>query len=73
MSETDPMSVHHDVWFFDCVNRKWLPSPSPGIGLGIAEDDAQDPNLVPAARYAHLSAVSRGKLVVSGGQHSDNS
>jgi hypothetical protein len=29
--------------------------------------------MLPSARYAHLSAVSRGKLVVSGGQHADNS
>jgi hypothetical protein len=59
------MSVHDDIWFFDCINRQWIPQPQPDLGL-------QDPSLLPSARYAHLSAVSRGKLVVSGGQHADN-
>jgi hypothetical protein len=62
MSDTEPMSVHNDIWFFDCNTRRWLP-----------RETAQDPSLVPLPRYAHLSAVSRGKLVISGGQHSDNS
>lgn len=69
MSESEPhMSVHDDIWFFDCVRRQWLPQyqPSPEYG-------PQDPSLLPSARYAHLSSVSRGKLVVSGGQHADNS
>ncbi|ODN86083.1 regulatory protein ral2 [Cryptococcus wingfieldii CBS 7118] len=75
MSDAEPnMAVHNDVWVFDCLARRWLPQPSPsgGIGLGI-EMAAQDPGLVPSPRYAHLSAISRGQLVVSGGQHSDNS
>ena len=53
------MGVHNDVWFFDCPTRRWS-SPSPN---GPA----------PSPRYAHLSAVSNGKLVISGGQHADNS
>ncbi|ODO10405.1 hypothetical protein I350_01000 [Cryptococcus amylolentus CBS 6273] len=76
MSDAEPnMAVHNDVWVFDCSARRWLPQPSPsggGIGLGI-DMAAQDPGLVPSPRYAHLSAISRGRLVVSGGQHSDNS
>ncbi|WVQ85881.1 hypothetical protein IAT38_008049 [Cryptococcus sp. DSM 104549] len=68
MSDSDPMSVHNDIWLFDCRSRRWLPQPTSAAG-----DAAQDPALVPLARYAHLSAVSRGKLVISGGQHSDNS
>ncbi|TYJ51585.1 hypothetical protein B9479_007834 [Cryptococcus floricola] len=75
MSDAEPdMAVHNDVWVFDCPARRWLaqPSPSGGIGLGI-DMAAQDPGLVPSPRYAHLSAISRGQLVVSGGQHSDNS
>ncbi|WVW81010.1 hypothetical protein I302_103001 [Kwoniella bestiolae CBS 10118] len=80
MSDSDPMSVHNDIWFFDCLSRKWLPQPSPSnpsvIGLGISSPSTQhpqDPSPIPSARYAHLSAVSRGKLVISGGQYSDNS
>ncbi|WVQ95580.1 hypothetical protein IAU59_002677 [Kwoniella sp. CBS 9459] len=73
MSDSDPMSVHNDIWFFDCLSRQWLPQPSPGVGLGISPSPQQDPSLLPSARYAHLSAISRGKLIVSGGQHSDNS
>nr|ODN90063.1 regulatory protein ral2 [Cryptococcus depauperatus CBS 7841] len=74
MSESNPMAVHNDIWFFDCLSRKWLPQPSPSepVGLGL-HSMSQDPALLPSARYAHLSAVSRGQLVVSGGQHSDNS
>ncbi|ORY35840.1 hypothetical protein BCR39DRAFT_455988, partial [Naematelia encephala] len=67
MSDTDPMSVHDDIWFFDCVSRRWLQPPTPAPGL------VQDQGLLPMARYAHLSSVSRGQLVVFGGQHSDNS
>ncbi|WWC65357.1 uncharacterized protein I303_107975 [Kwoniella dejecticola CBS 10117] len=82
MSDSDPMSVHNDIWFFNCSSRRWLPQPNPSsstIGLGISSPSTssslqtQDASLIPSARYAHLSAVSRGKLVVSGGQHSDNS
>jgi len=62
------MSVHDDIWFFDCVRRQWLSQPSPSPEYG-----PQDPDLLPSARYAHLSSVSRGKLVISGGQHADNS
>jgi len=66
--------VHNDIWFFDCLSRRWLPPPSPGHPLEMTGTSIeQDPTLMPSARYAHISAVSRGKLVVSGGQHSDNS
>ena len=74
MSDSDPTAVHNDIWFFDCFSRKWLPQPPSAAGLprsGAASE--QDPTLFPSARYAHLSAVSRGRLVISGGQHSDNS
>jgi hypothetical protein len=67
MAETDPASVYNDIWFFDCYSQTWLPPPSPLRELGLA----QDPNLIPLPRYAHLSAVSRGKLVISGGQEED--
>ncbi|OCF43659.1 regulatory protein ral2 [Kwoniella heveanensis CBS 569] len=73
MSDSDPMSVHNDIWFFDCLSRQWLPQPAPGVGLGISPTAQQDPSLLPSARYAHLSSISRGKLIISGGQHSDNS
>ncbi|KAK8850410.1 hypothetical protein IAR55_004328 [Kwoniella newhampshirensis] len=67
MSDSDPMSVYDDIWFFDCRTRRWLPQPT------ILGAVAQNPAMVPSARYAHLSAVSRDKLIISGGQHSDNS
>ncbi|WRT70549.1 uncharacterized protein IL334_007547 [Kwoniella shivajii] len=81
MSDSDPMSVHNDIWLFDCFSRRWVPQPNPSssmIGLGISSPNttptsSQDPSLLPSARYAHLSSISRGKLVISGGQHSDNS
>ncbi|BEJ11237.1 hypothetical protein CspHIS471_0106590 [Cutaneotrichosporon sp. HIS471] len=63
--------VHDDVWFFDCRTRRWLPQPSPDAGPSF-EPIAQDPQFLPSARYAHLSAVSRGKLIVFGGQRHDN-
>lgn len=66
MSDSEPTSVHDDIWFFDCTARKWLPEPSPEPPI------VQDPRFAPSARYAHLSAVSRGQLVVSGGQHENN-
>ena len=69
MSDNEPTSVHNDMWFFDCTQRRWLPNPAP-TRPGTAEDQE---SLTPAARYAHLSAVIRGQLVISGGQHSDNS
>ncbi|TXT06098.1 hypothetical protein VHUM_03571 [Vanrija humicola] len=72
MSDSDLVhEVHSDIWFFDCRSRKWLPQPSPegGLGLGLS---SQDPLLLPQARYAHLSAVSRGNLIVWGGQRTDN-
>lgn len=82
MSDSDLVhEVHSDIWFFDCRSRKWLPQPSPegGLGLGLAEgmpssasQSSQDPLLLPQARYAHLSAVSRGNLIVWGGQRTDN-
>lgn len=37
------------------------------------EPIVQDPAMLPLARYAHLSAVSRDKLIVCGGQRHDNS
>jgi hypothetical protein len=60
------MSVHGDIWFFDCVQRKWLAPPAPHPGL------TQDLANMPAARYAHLSAVTRGKLILMGGQDHNN-
>lgn len=63
--------VHDDVWFFDCRTRRWLPQPSPTAGPSF-EPIAQEPQFLPSARYAHLSAVSRDKLVVFGGQRHDN-
>ncbi|WVO20378.1 uncharacterized protein IAS62_001673 [Cryptococcus decagattii] len=73
MSDSEPMSVHNDIWFFDCISRKWIPQPSPSDDASLVIDSAaQGQALIPSARYAHLSAVSRGKLVISGGQHSDN-
>jgi hypothetical protein len=63
--------VHDDVWFFDCRTRRWLPQPSPTAGPSF-ESIAQEPQFLPSARYAHLSAVSRDKLVVFGGQRHDN-
>ncbi|KAL1409730.1 hypothetical protein Q8F55_003727 [Vanrija albida] len=82
MSDSDLVhEVHSDIWFFDCRSRKWLPQPSPegGLGLGLADgmpssasQSSQDPLLLPQPRYAHLSAVSRGNLIVWGGQRTDN-
>lgn len=66
MSDTEPMSVHGDIWFFDCRQRRWLAPQDPH------PDIAQDPANIPAARYAHLSAVTRGKLVLMGGQDHSN-
>jgi hypothetical protein len=68
MSDTNPPSVYNDVWFFDCYSQNWLPQPSPARDLGAS----QDPRMIPVSRYAHLSAVSRDMLVISGGQDSEN-
>lgn len=62
--------VHKDLWFFDCRSRRWLPQPSPDAGPSMRP--LQDPELVPTARYAHLTAISRDQLVVCGGQRGDN-
>lgn len=75
MSEQElngPSFVHDDVWLFDCRTRRWLPQPSPQAGPSF-EPLAQDSQFVPSARYAHLSAISRDKLIVCGGQRHDNS
>ncbi len=66
MSDTEPMSVHGDIWMFDCTTRRWLPP------LTAQEGIAQEPTHRPSARYAHLSAVSRSKLFVMGGQDCNN-
>lgn len=75
MADNDPhsekLNVHNDVWLFDCSSRRWLPQPSPEAPISPAA--VQDPELVPTPRYAHLSAISRGKLIVCGGQRMDNS
>ncbi|KAF5382281.1 hypothetical protein D9757_008441 [Collybiopsis confluens] len=56
----EELCVLNDVRFFDLNTRHWLPSsqfPAP-----LSE------NLVPRARYAHLSSVSADRLFVIGGQ-----
>lgn len=78
MTDTDSLIVLSDVWFFDCAARQWLPQVSPraGVGLGLGgspRQTEQDESLLPEARYAHLSSVSRDKLLIVGGQHVDNS
>lgn len=78
MSDADSLCVHNDVWFFDCRARRWLPQPGPESPIGLGADGSEtfqlpNPEFVPQARYAHLSAVSRGQLIVCGGQRSDNS
>lgn len=74
MSEQElngPSFVHDDVWFFDCRTRRWLPQPFPQAGPSF-QPIAQEPQFSPSARYAHLSAISRDKLIVCGGQRHDN-
>lgn len=78
MSDADSLCVHNDVWFFDCRARRWLPQPGPESPIGLGMDGSEtfqlpNPEFIPQARYAHLSAVSRGQLIVCGGQRSDNS
>jgi hypothetical protein len=82
---SDKLSVHNDVWMFDCRSRKWLPQPSPEAPISTFVSDSttvhasagvssvQDPALLPTPRYAHLSAISRGNLMICGGQRMDNS
>ncbi|RSH76876.1 uncharacterized protein EHS24_005278 [Apiotrichum porosum] len=75
MSDADTLLVHNDVWMFDCQSRRWLPQPSPEAPLGTPTGlppAVQDASIVPQARYAHLSSVSREQLVICGGQRSDN-
>ena len=67
MSDSEPTSVHNDLWVFNCATRKWISQ-----SLFDASLEAQH-ELIPLPRYAHLSAVSAGKLFISGGQQSDNS
>lgn len=77
MTDTDSLTVLSDVWVFDCTARQWLPQASLSIGIGLGIESVpevrQDAAMLPQARYAHLSSVSRGKLLIVGGQHVDNS
>ncbi|KAK2459634.1 hypothetical protein APHAL10511_008279 [Amanita phalloides] len=55
----DDLCVLNDVHFFDLSTRRWV--------LGPSLPQSPEAN-VPRARYAHLSAVTAGRLFIIGGQ-----
>ncbi len=71
-----------DVHVFDCTARQWLPlaanvslRPSPSSddsGLVAIAEEASIAPILPTARYAHLSSISRDRLYIMGGQNLNN-
>jgi len=59
---TDELCVLNDIHFFNFTTRRWLPAPV----------DIPNPELIPRARYAHLSSVTGDRLVIIGGQDFHN-
>ncbi|KAJ3525762.1 hypothetical protein NM688_g8355 [Phlebia brevispora] len=57
----EDLCVLNDVRLFDLATRKWLPPSDPSA-----------PQLIPKARYAHLSSVSSNRLFIIGGQDLNN-
>ena len=60
-SNPEELCVLNDVRFFNLTTRRWLP-PSAN----------SPPELIPKARYAHLSSVTSNRLFVIGGQDLSN-
>jgi hypothetical protein len=64
--------VLNGVWIFDCVSRQWSRPQNANVGIDV-EGGTFEPVLnTPAPRYAHTSVISRGNLVISGGQDLQN-
>lgn len=59
---SDELCVLNDIHFFNFTTRRWLPTLV----------DTSNPDLVPRARYAHLSSVTGDRLVIIGGQDFHN-
>ena len=57
----EELCVLNDVRFFNLATRRWLP-PSTN----------SPPDLIPKARYAHLSSVTSSRLFIIGGQDLSN-
>ena len=57
----EELCVSNDVRFFNLTTRCWLP-PSTN----------SPPDLIPKARYAHLSSITSNRLFVIGGQDFSN-
>lgn len=79
---TDDLVVLNDVRFLDLNTFRWLP---PDARNSFPDTDPIDPStsqqaegsrstssLAPRARYAHLSAISGGRLHIIGGQDLQN-
>ncbi|KAF8073618.1 regulatory protein ral2 [Lyophyllum atratum] len=60
----DELCVLNDVRFFDIVTRHWLPATQSSVPV--------PENLLPRARYAHLSSVTVDRLFIIGGQDFNN-
>ncbi|GLB38527.1 putative kelch motif containing protein [Lyophyllum shimeji] len=60
----DELCVLNDVRFFDVATRHWLPATQSPVPV--------PENLVPRARYAHLSSVTADRLFIIGGQDFNN-
>ncbi|KAG6840798.1 hypothetical protein C0991_004270 [Blastosporella zonata] len=59
----EELCVLNDVRFFDIATCRWLPAPQPSAPVT---------DLLPRARYAHLSSVTADRLFIIGGQDFNN-
>jgi len=57
----EELCVLNDVRFFNLTTRRWLPPSTNSL-----------PELIPKARYAHLSSITSNRLFVIGGQDLSN-
>lgn len=57
----EELCVLNDVRFFNLATRRWLPAST-----------NSPPDLIPKARYAHLSSVTSDRLFIIGGQDLSN-
>ncbi|KAG8855046.1 hypothetical protein FRB96_007241 [Tulasnella sp. 330] len=65
-SSSEDLCVLNDVRFFDLKEKRWLPYPPSSAPTPLPS------NLIPRARYAHLSSVTSDRLFIIGGQDMTN-
>jgi leucine-zipper-like transcriptional regulator 1 len=74
-SPSEDLCVLNDVRFFDLTSRRWLPassSSSSALSEKAEPPTSSEEDLMPKARYAHLSAITSDRMFIIGGQDVSN-